>query len=112
VGDNVVARFGEVGRVVAPAPHGAASGSTWRIAVRPERVKIGAQPVESDGGSHLSGTLREIVYLGMLTQYHVDTPAGRVVSHRMNDEGGLSFESGAAVHLAWAAEHTSVLGPA
>ena len=112
VGDSVVARFGDIGRVVAPAPHGAVSGSSWRIAVRPERVKIGAQPVESDGGSRLSGTLRQVVYLGMLTQYHVDTPAGRVVSHRMNDEAGLSLEPGAAVHVAWAADHTSVLGPA
>ena len=112
VGDNVVARFGEVGRVVAPAPPGASGGSTWRIAVRPERVRIGIEQVDSNGGSHLAGTLRQVVYLGMLTQYHVDTPAGRVVSHRMNDEVGLSLETGAEVHVAWAADHTSVLGPA
>ncbi|WP_411277952.1 ABC transporter ATP-binding protein [Gaiella sp.] len=112
VGDSVVCRFGEVGRVVAPAPHGASSGSTWRIAVRPERVTIGTEQVAFDGGSRLSGTLQQVVYLGMLTQYHVDTPAGRVVSHRMNDEAGLSLETGAEVHVGWAADHTSVLGPA
>jgi len=111
VGDNVVCRYGEVGRVVAPAPQGASSGSAWRVAVRPERVRIGVAPVESDGGSHLTGTLRQIVYLGMLTQYHVDTPAGVVVSHRMNDEAGLRLETGNHVQVAWAADHTSVLGP-
>ena len=74
-------RLGEGERVVVPVGPGARAGDSFRVAVRPERVQIG--PVDnpgSDGGSRLEGTIAEIVYLGMYTQFHVDTRAGRVVS--------------------------------
>jgi spermidine/putrescine transport system ATP-binding protein len=113
VGDHCCARY-DAGRVVAAAGPDATVGSRLRVAVRPERVRIadraaGAPP---DGGSWLTGTLAEVVYLGMLTQYHVVTPAGRVVSHRMNDESQPRMEAGSLVALSWAADDTSVLGPA
>jgi len=66
---------------------------------------------QPDGGSWLAGTVSEVVYLGMLTQYHASTVAGRVVSHRMNDEAAPTVEVGTLVVVEWAAEDTSVLGP-
>ena len=111
VGDHCIARF-DAGRIVAVAA-GATTGSRVRVAVRPERVRIaprGAGDV-SDSGSWLAGTVAEIVYLGMLTQYHVTTAAGHVVSHRMNDDDAPRVELGSLVVVAWAAEDTSVLGP-
>jgi ABC-type Fe3+/spermidine/putrescine transport system ATPase subunit len=83
------------------------------VAVRPERVQIG--PVESpglDGGSRLEGTIAEVVYLGMYTQFHVDTKASRVVAHHLADDSVESLGPGLPVALSWEPEHTSVLGDA
>jgi spermidine/putrescine transport system ATP-binding protein len=112
VGDHCCARF-ERGRVVAPAGQGTRVGSRVRVAVRPERVRVTAQGADgaSDGGSSLPGTVAEIVYLGMLTQYHVTTAAGKVVSHRMNDQAAPRVEVGSPVAVEWGADDTSVLGP-
>ncbi len=114
VGDNLVARFDQAGRVVATAPAGIRAGERLRVAVRPERVRVAERTArgEPDGGSWLAGTVSEVVYLGMLTQYHVTTPAGRVVSHRMNDEAAPNVGLGTLVVVEWAAEDTSVLGSA
>ena len=104
-----IARLGE-GRVAVAAPD-VAIGSSMRVAVRPERVRIdpaGARVPE--GGSRVPGRVAEIVYLGPVTQFHVDTPAGRIVSYRMNDEAAARLELGAEVVLTWAHEHASVLG--
>ena len=52
----------------------------------------------------------QIVYLGMYTQFHVQTPAGRMVSHRLADELRSPLEVGSRVTLSWEPEYTSVLG--
>ena len=109
-GANAVQRLGESARLVVPVGSAHAVGETLKIAVRPERVRIepaGARAPE--GGSRLEGTISEVVYLGSLTQFHVDTPAGRVVSHRMNEEQVARLETGRPVVLTWPVEHTSVL---
>jgi spermidine/putrescine transport system ATP-binding protein len=106
VGGYAVTRFGESERVVAAVEGGHGAGETVRVAVRPEHVQLGT-PVE--GGSQLEGTIVEVVYLGMYTQLHVDTRAGRIVSHRLADESAARLEAGAPVTLSWAPEHASVL---
>jgi spermidine/putrescine transport system ATP-binding protein len=106
VGGYAVSRFGECERVVAAVDAGHGAGETVRIAVRPEHVQLG-RTVE--GGSHLEGTIAEVVYLGMYTQLHVDTRAGRIVSHRLADESAARLEPGERVTLSWAPEHASVL---
>jgi len=62
-----------------------------------------------DGGSWLEGTIAEIVYLGMYTQFHVGTRAGRLISNRLADELLAPLESGSRVVLSWEPEHTSLL---
>jgi ABC-type Fe3+/spermidine/putrescine transport system ATPase subunit len=82
------------------------------VAVRPERVQIGSiESLAPDGGSRLEGTIAQIVYLGMYTQFHVETRAGRIVSHRLADEP-LALEVGSHVALSWEPEHTSLLDEA
>jgi len=49
------------------------------------------------------------VYLGMYIQFHVDTRAGRVVSHRLADESLAPIEPGSRVALSWEPEQASVL---
>jgi spermidine/putrescine transport system ATP-binding protein len=110
VGDLAIMRSGEKDRVVLTAPSGMRPGTTLRVAVRPERVRIGrtgAAAVEQ--GSRLEGTVAEVVYLGMYTQFHVATSAGRVVSSRLADELASPFDVGDPVSLGWDPEHTSVL---
>jgi spermidine/putrescine transport system ATP-binding protein len=104
VGGYAVMRVGD-GRIVVPVER-ASTGETLRVAVRPERVHVDGPP--ADGGSRLPGTIAEVVFLGMYTQLHVDTPAGRVVSHRLADEVA-ALEPGAGVTLSWAAEHAAPL---
>ncbi len=113
VGGFAVMRLDECERIVVPVNTDARVGEAFRVAVRPERVHIG--PVAGavpDGGSSLTGTIAEIVYLGMYTQFHVDTPAGRVISHRLAEDAIAPLELQSRVLLTWEPEHTSVLGNA
>jgi len=107
VGGYAVMRFGERDRIVVPVASDVRVGDSLRVAVRPERVQIGG--AATDGGSSLEGTIAEIVYLGMYTQFHVDTPAGRIVSHRLAEESLEPLAPQSRVLLSWEPEHTSVL---
>jgi spermidine/putrescine transport system ATP-binding protein len=104
VGGFAVMRAGN-GRVVAPA-ESAKAGETLRVAVRPERVLVNGEA--PNGGSHVHGKVADVVYLGMYTQLHVDTPAGRIVSHRLADEVS-ALQLGGDVTLSWAPDHASAL---
>jgi spermidine/putrescine transport system ATP-binding protein len=111
VGVCAVARFGEGERVVVPVGSGTRTGDSLRVAVRPERVQIETPAGPgADGGSRLEGTVAQIVYLGMYTQFHVDTKVGRVVCHHLAGDSVEPFEPGSAVVLSWEPEHTSVIG--
>jgi spermidine/putrescine transport system ATP-binding protein len=107
-----VMRLENGNRLVVPVGGGTEAGSRLRVAVRPERVRIDpANGRAPEGGSRVEGTIAELVYLGGLTHFHVDTGAtGRVISHRMDDEVASSLEAGKRVVLTWPAEHAYVLG--
>jgi len=110
VGGYAIMRPHDGERVVVPVDSGTKTGDSLRVAVRPERVQIGALgTLVPDGGSRLEGTIAEIVYLGMYTQFHVGTRAGRVISNRLADELLLPLEVGSRIALSWEPEHTSVL---
>ena len=53
------------------------------VGIRPEKIRIGAGQVNS-----LSGTVFESAYVGVSTQYVVDTPAGRLTVYVQNMESG------------------------
>jgi spermidine/putrescine transport system ATP-binding protein len=109
-----VMRIGDRERLVVPVGAGTTTGDQLRVAVRPERVRI--EPANGrapEGGSSLEGTVAELVYLGGLTQFHVETSAaGRLVSHRMDDEIAAALEPGKRVTVTWPAEHAYVLAGA
>ena len=111
VGGFAVMRLSDRERIVVPVEAGTHVGASFRIAVRPERIQIA--PAGSDAaeaGSSLEGTIAEIVYLGMYTQFHVETPVGRVVSHRLAEESLTPLEPRSRVWLSWEPEYSSVLG--
>jgi spermidine/putrescine transport system ATP-binding protein len=105
--------LGEGGRALVEAGATAAVGGVLRVAVRPERVRLSpAGDRAPEGGSRVQGTVAQIVYLGSLTQFHVDTDVGRIVVVRMNDEDVAELPSGTRVLLSWPVEHASVLAGA
>jgi spermidine/putrescine transport system ATP-binding protein len=102
VGDYAVSRLDDGERVVVAAGSGVQVGDEVRVAMRPEQVQLSpAAAVSPDGGSFLRGRIAEVVFLGMYTQFHVDTRAGRVLSHRMADEPLAELEPGVEVVLEW-----------
>ena len=101
-------------RAPAPSAEWAAAqlGSAFPLGVQ-RKVQIGPSgDAGLDGGSRLTGTIDEVVYLGMYTQFHVDTHAGRIVCHRLADESLASFGPGTRVTLSWQAEQASILSDA
>lgn len=87
-------------------------GDRLKVAVRPERIRIHALGASApEGGSRIEGTIAQVVYLGTLTQFHVDISTGaRVTCHRLNDEAIATLEAGDRVVLTWDPEQGSVLG--
>src|SRR5438093_2031749 len=111
VGAYAVMRLGEQERLVVPVGSTARPAETLRVAVRPERVQIApAAAAVPEGASRVGGEIAEIVFLGMYTQFHVDTRAGRVISHRLADESLAPLEPGSRAALSWEPEQASVLG--
>jgi putative spermidine/putrescine transport system ATP-binding protein len=77
-----------------------------RFTIRPEKIRM----IDDGAGEGESGTVREVVYLGMVTRFVVDLDGGgQLVVVRQNletsSEEALS-EQGKRVRLSWRPEHT------
>jgi putative spermidine/putrescine transport system ATP-binding protein len=73
------------------------------LALRPERVEIGAVPRAGLDNS-LPGTVEFVSYLGALIDIHVRlSPNDRLVVQIANREGGFAPEVGQPVHVGWPA---------
>jgi putative spermidine/putrescine transport system ATP-binding protein len=79
-----------------------------RITIRPEKISM------STDGPGEPGTIREVVYVGMVTRYVVDLDAGgEVVVVQQNLETSSQEalkEQGKRVRLSWRPEHTYEIG--
>jgi putative spermidine/putrescine transport system ATP-binding protein len=77
-----------------------------RITIRPEKIRMSDEA--SDAGE--PGTVREVVYVGMVTRFVVDLDAGgQLVVVRQNLETSSQealSEQGRRVRLSWRPEHT------
>jgi len=77
-----------------------------RVTIRPEKIRM----VEESGGDGEAGTVREVVYVGMVTRYVVELDAGgELVVVRQNLETSSQealSEHGKRVRLSWRPEHT------
>jgi putative spermidine/putrescine transport system ATP-binding protein len=73
-----------------------------RITIRPEKIRM------SEGGDGEPGTIREVVYVGMVTRYVVDLDAGgEVVRQNLETSSQEALaEQGKRVSLSWRPEHT------
>ena len=86
-----------------------AGGRKGRVAVgiRPEKIRLGgAEP------NRLDGIVSEASYIGVSTQYVVDTPSGAVSVYVQNsDPAGGAAAPGARVTLTFSPEATFVVDP-
>jgi spermidine/putrescine transport system ATP-binding protein len=95
--DTVRTEGGDV-RVTERLP---AIGSEVAVGVRPEKLQLGA-----DGVNRFSGTVAERAYIGVATQYIVETTAGRITVFVQSSGGAVE---GDAVTVSWDPESTFVL---
>ncbi len=111
-GDLATMRVGENQKIVALVADGAGVGEHFKVGIRPERLRLYPARVAGPGdGTRLEGTIAQLVYLGTMTQFHVDTSLGvRVVGHRLNDESTQGLEPGSPVVMSWGSEDVTFLG--
>jgi spermidine/putrescine transport system ATP-binding protein len=85
----------------------AATGRSGPVAVgiRPEKIRLG--PGEANS---LAGEIVERAYIGVSTQYIVETPSGRITVYVQNAEPGAgAAQPGSQVTLTWSPEATFVV---
>jgi spermidine/putrescine transport system ATP-binding protein len=75
-----------------------------QIGVRPEKLRIGGGEENS-----LSGVVTESAYIGVSTQYILDTPAGPMAVYVQNDRPGGQVATGERLTLSWSPESTFVV---
>ena len=96
-----VARLGPV-RVAASST--LATGRPGTIALRPEKIRIDAVAPADTPDNHCRGIVSDLLYMGDVTVYMVDTPGGRrIEALRANSTIGRArfFEVGDPVELSW-----------
>jgi spermidine/putrescine transport system ATP-binding protein len=90
-------------------PADALAGRTDQVAIgiRPEKIRLG------DGSANvLQGTVAESAYIGVSTQYIVDTPAGSVSVYVQNERTGAgALPPGERLTLSWGPDCTFVVDP-
>jgi spermidine/putrescine transport system ATP-binding protein len=110
-GGRTVARLGADDVVYLPAdvPSGVPPepGTQVRAGIRPERVALG--PSAPAGASRLAGVIADVVYLGPLLQYVVDTAAGRLVVQVPSGRVDTQLPAGQAVVATWTDDALLVL---
>ncbi len=85
----------------------AAAGRTGEVSIgiRPEKVRLGTHEA-----NHLAGEVRESAYIGVSTQYIVDTRAGAITLYVQNTEAGApSVQPGDQVTLSWSPDASFVV---
>ena len=90
-------------------PPAALAGRTGRVSVgvRPEKLRMGG-----DGVNTLSGRIDERAYIGVSTQYVVETPHGSVTVYIQNTEPGAQAASpGDNVNLSFSPDVAFVVDP-
>lgn len=77
-------------------------GSSAAHLVRPERIRVSTPDATlRDGEIAVDGTVRDVVYVGAGTKYHVHLEDGTVLVASAPPTDGATFEPGNRVTLAW-----------
>ncbi len=93
-----------LGPVRVAAVSAVATGRPGTVALRPEKIRIEAlAPVDSPD-NHCRGTVADLLYMGDVTVYIVDTPGGQKIEALLaNSASGRAkfFEVGDPVEMSW-----------
>jgi spermidine/putrescine transport system ATP-binding protein len=107
------------GTLLRAPSEGAATSGAVRVGVRPEKLRVDAsgEARATDGLNALAGTVLDASYIGVSTQYLVETAEGHrltVYTQNLDTAGaGELLAGGQRVHLTWKPQHTFVIsGPA
>jgi len=86
----------------------AIGGRTGRVAVgvRPEKIRLGPE-----GANAFSGTVAETAYVGVSTQYVVDTEPGKVTVYVQNAQRGAAVAVGESVTISFDPDVAFVVDP-
>ena len=107
-GDRVtlIAPNGAKIEAIVQEENGIKTGDAAHAAVRPEKVRFG-----NAGDNVCTGTIKQVVYLGMSTQYITEIPGGeKLVLYQQNAHDASGFEVGEEIFLAWDAENCLIIG--
>lgn len=93
------------------------SSTAVEVGVRPEKIRLYGDGTEPPAGFNvLAGTVRDASYIGVSTQYVVETRGGgRLSVYEQNVERtihGSLHRPGEDVRVAWAPEHSFAVAPA
>jgi spermidine/putrescine transport system ATP-binding protein len=106
VGDDRV-RLDDGSEVRVPREALAGRQGRVQLGVRPEKLRFGA-PEESE--NTIAGAVSEIAYIGVSTQYIVETPAGSLTVYVQNVRPGMNgVTPGDRLTLGWRPESTFVV---
>jgi spermidine/putrescine transport system ATP-binding protein len=88
--------------------------TTVDVGVRPEKIRLHQDDDPTPGGAnHLAGTVIDASYIGVSTQYIVETTGGASVVVYEQNIGRTTKEElwarGDTVHLTWSPDHTFVV---
>jgi len=81
-----------------------ATGRPGTVALRPEKIRIAREAPAEASVNRCSGTVSDLLYMGDVTMYKVDTPGGQKVEALLaNSASGRTkfFEVGDAVAMSW-----------
>jgi spermidine/putrescine transport system ATP-binding protein len=108
-GDSAVIEPGPGERIVVPG--GVSAGQEVELTVRPEKIDVRAGRPDGDGCA-LRGTVTEVVYLGMFTNYNVTTSTGAEVVVFVQNVSSADDVAvrGDGVWLSWDPRHSYVIG--
>jgi putative spermidine/putrescine transport system ATP-binding protein len=86
-----------------------------RFTVRPEKIRLLAEGAEPERGASVEdGRIRDVVYVGAVTRYHVELDAGGelvVVSQNLETGSAEVLErQGTRVRASWLPEHAFAIG--
>jgi len=92
-------------------------GMPATVAVRPEKIRIGAAPPEVEPGvpdagfNRVQGTVKDMAYFGSFTVYHLQLPSGRVlkISQSNTERQGAGLTWGDSAWASWSALSQVVL---